>query len=251
MFARIRTVFTSLVCLTALLVCGCGGGGGTTGGSDPTIYFINASADAGGVDWLLNGIVRGLNFVYLQSSPNFQTIPYISDANGAYDVITRENSTGNELDAENRVFEKNTHTVMVTMGLKNPAPGESLKRLRTQGFAVDRTAPNGNKARLYVVHAFVREVGQATPSIIFQNAGDNPQFFTGGIQFGNAQMIVVDSGTMDWWAKREDASGDVVYASATTTLDPGSVYVVMVAGIENDPLPANLPSLTFIKIPTD
>lgn len=250
MFARLRTVLVTLFCATALLLCGCGGGGGTSSGTDPTVYFINSSADAGGLDFLLNGIVRALNLDYKDSSTSFTTIPYIADEDGAYDMVTRENATGDDLDAENRVFNKNSHYVIVAMGLKDFDPSETLKRIRSVGIPVDRTPPNGNKARLYIVHAFVRELGQATPAIIFQNAGDNPQFFTGAINFGAFTSLTVDSGTMDWWAKREDASGDVVYASATVNLDPGSVYMVLVTGIENDIDPDKQPSLEFIKIPT-
>ncbi len=250
MFSWLRTTVTLFACMTVVLLAGCGGGGGTGSGSNPTVYFINASADAGLVDLLLNAIFQETAVDYLGTSADFAEIPYISDASGGYDLIVQENGTGTDLDAENRAFERETHSVIITLGLKNFVTGEELKRLRTIVLSLDRKPPTGNKARLYVVHAFVRETGQATPTIRFQNAGDNPQFSTEPIDFGSADLLVVDSGTMDWWAKRDDATGDVVYAEATVTLDPTSVYVVLVSGIENHIDVDKQPKLTFIKLTT-
>ncbi len=236
--------------MTVFLLAGCGGGGGTSSGSNPTVYFVNASADAGLIDFLLNALFQETALDYLDTSTDFASIPFISDASGGYDMIIQENGTGTDLDAENRVFQKETHSVIVALGLKTVAVGEELKRIRPITMSVDRHPPTGNKARLYIVHAFVRELGQATPQIKFQNAGNNPQFFTNGIEFGSAALLIVDSGTMDWWAKREDATADVIYAQATVTLDPSSVYVVLVSGIENDINPDRQPKLTFIKLTT-
>lgn len=250
MFARLRTLLTLFACLAVFALPGCGGqGGSSSGGADPTVFFIDASPDAGGLDYVMNAIVRALNLDYLEASTGFTSVPFISDANGGYDVITRENGTNTELDAQNVVLNKSTHTVFVTVGLKNYIVGEELKRLRTFGVNVDRKAPNGNKARLYIVHGFIREVGQATPAIKFQNAGDNPQFFSQAINFGTSAAMLVDSGTADWWAKRDDATADVVYASATLTLDPGKIYIVLVSGIENELAPID-PQITLIEIPS-
>lgn len=250
MFSLLRASVTLLACTTVLALSGCGGGGGTGSGSDPNVYFVDASTDAGLVDFLLNGIPKELALDYLDTSTDFMSIPFISDDSGAYDMVLRENGPGLELDAENRLFNKDTHTLTLAIGLKNFVLGEETKRIRMISFEIDREAPTGNKARLYIVHAFVREVGQATPAIKFQNAGDNPQFFTSDIEFGQASVLTVDSGTMDWWAKRADATGDVVYASATQLLDPSSVYLVLVSGVENDPDVNKQPKLTFIKLST-
>jgi hypothetical protein len=251
MLAWLRILPALLACLACVLVVGCGGTGGGQPGEDPAVYFINASADAGELDFLMNEIIRAAALDYLENSPDFTTVPFVSDANGGYDVVTQQTATSTVVDAQNGVLNHDSDNVFIGLGLVNFAPGENLKRFRTIIRDVNRTAPTGNKARLYIVHAFVREVGQATPAIRFQNAGDNPQFFTGGIEFGETTELLVDSGTMDWWAKRNDASADVIYAMATVTLDPASVYIVLVSGIENDPNPLLLPKLTFLKIPTD
>jgi hypothetical protein len=251
MLAWLRTLPALLACAACGLLVGCGGSGGGQPGEDPNVYFINASADAGEIDFLLNTIIRAAALDYLENTPDFISVPFISDDNGGYDLITQQTATSTVIDAQNGVLDHDTDNVLIGLGLVNFAPGENLKRFRTIILQANRTAPTGNKARLYIVHAFVREVGQATPAIRFQNAGDNPQFFTSGIEFGASTDLLVDSGTMDWWAKRDDANADVIYASATVTLDPASVYIVLVSGIENHANPLLLPKLTFLKIPTD
>ena len=83
---------------------------------------------------------------------DFETIPFISDADGAYDVIIRDNVTSEEYDAENRVFGESTHSAIITVGIQGFVVGEEIKRLRIVVVGIDRTAPNGSKARLYIVH---------------------------------------------------------------------------------------------------
>ena len=235
-------------CALSVLTAGCGGGGGGLTGEDPTLFYVNASPDSPALDFMLNDVVRGLDFGYLETAPDFEQIAFISDADGAYDLITRDNVTGEEYDAENRVFALTTDSAVVALGLQGFVAGEEIKRLRSIVVDIDRTAPTGNKARLYVVHAFVREAGFSTPQILFQNAGDNPQFATAGIEFASSASLTVDSGTMDWVAKREDADSPVIYAEKTETLDPGGLYLVLVSGVENDLDPAKQPKLTFIKL---
>ncbi|MCH8980086.1 MAG: hypothetical protein IH945_12715 [Armatimonadetes bacterium] len=238
-------------CALAVLTAGCGGGGGGLAGESPTVFLVNASPDSTGLDFVLNESVQGLDFQYMETAPDFELIPFIGDVDGAYDLITRDNVTGEEYAAVNQVFDLSTHSAVIAVGLQGFVVGEEMKRLQSIVVGIDRTAPNGNKARLYIVHAFVRETGFSTPQIIFQNAGDNPQFATSGIEFASTASLTVDSGTMDWVAKREDADSPVVYAQSTETLDPAGLYLVLVSGIENDADPAKQPKLTFIKLTTE
>ena len=249
MFGRFRTLAV-VACAFGVLFAGCGGSGGTSSAVKPTMLFINASADTTALDLWLNETILASNFQYLEANADFTPFEFISDDDGAYDVVTQDTNTEEVFDSQNRVFELDTDTIIVSVGLQNFGT-EFLKRLQSVFINVNRTAPNGNKARLYVVHALVREAGFTTPQVIFQNPGDNPQFSTGGIDYGSAKDITVDSGPSDWEARRQDADGDVIYATQSTTLDPGSVYLVMVSGIENDADPNKQPKITFIKLTTE
>lgn len=249
MFRRYKSSAVAGLALSCLLI-GCGGSGGIDVATYPTMLFVNASADTTGLDLWLNETALAADFQYLESNADFTAFEFISDDNGAYDVITQDTVTFEVYDAQNLVFPRDTDTVIVTTGLQNFGT-EFLKRLQSVYVEIDRTAPNGNKARLYVVHAFVREAGFATPAIKFQNPGDNPQFITASIDYANSESITVDSGTMDWTAVRSDSNGTVVYASKTQNLAAGGIYLVLVSGIENDATPAKQPAITFIELTSD
>ena len=229
---------------------GCGGGGGTMLGDDPQSLFVNASPDSDVLDFWLNETLFGDALTYLEATTDFVSFEFISDDEGAYDVVISDPGTGFEYDSQNRVFRRDTHTIIVSVGLKIFVPGEEIKRLQHTVLIVDRVAPLGNKARFYIVHGFTREVGKQTPAISFQNPGDNPQYRAANIEFAGAAVLTVDSGNMDWVARREDAGPDTVFATINQTVDPGGVYLVLVSGIENDADPAKLPKITFIPLST-
>lgn len=242
------SVGLGMAAFAATGLVGCGGGGGTMLGDDPTSLFVNASPDSDTLDFWLNETLFGDALTYLETTPDFVSFEFISDDDGAYDVIISDPNTGFEYDSQNRVFPRDTHSIVLSIGLKNFVAGEEIKRLQHTILIIDRVAPLGNKARLYILHGFIREVGKQTPAISFQNPGDNPQYRAAGIEFAGASLLTVDSGTMDWVARRDDAGPDTIYASITQTVDPGGVYLVLVSGIENDPDSAKLPKITFIQL---
>ncbi len=248
----VKRVLASLVALSATLgacmLSGCGGASNVSDLPDPTIMFLNASPDAGNVDFLLNENVAASGLGYLLTSPGFASTNYISDVDGGYDLTLRDSGGAGEYDREYVVFARNTHTVAVAIGLKNVADGIVDKKLRHVRIAVDRTAPNGNKVRLIVLHAFSRANGYQTPNIKFQTPGNNPIFKVEDIAFGASKVITVDSGAFTWQAMRQDADADVVYASTTATLEPNKIYVALVSGIEGA-ADASAPKITFVPLP--
>ena len=229
---------------------GCGGGGGTMLGDDPQSLFVNASPDSDVLDFWLNETLFGDALTYLEATPDFVSFEFISDDEGAYDVVISDPGTGFEYDSQNRVFRRDSHTIIVSVGLKNFVTGEEIKRLQHNVLIIDRVAPQGSKARLYIVHGFIRELGKQTPEISFQNPGANPQYRSSGIEFSTAALLTVDSGTMDWVARRDDAGPDTIFAAINQTVDPGGVYLVLISGIENDADPARQPKITFIQLST-
>ena len=241
----------SSVCVIAAMafaLFGCGGSGGTTSQSDPTFFFVNSSPDSGSLHFLLNDVLKGDSVPYLGDTTDFEEVEFIEDADGGYTALIENTTTGFEYDAENLVLPKDSHSVFMALGLEDFGT-EFEKRLRLFRIPVDRDAPIGNKVRLYIVHAFSRKAGLQTPHIAFQNPGDNPQYRAGNIPFGKASEMLIDSGPSDWIARREDTTADVIYATKNVNLPPGSVYLVLVTGIE-DEVGAAEPQIVFLQLST-
>jgi hypothetical protein len=229
-----------LAALTIAAMVGCGGGGG--GGSSvpkPTIKFLNASPDSTALTFLMNDDVRASGLAYLESSPTFVTI----DPND-YDMFVREDGSPEDLDAITATLGADKDFVATAIGLENFGT-ENLKRIRIVPIEVDMTAPNGSKARLYILHTFNRQVGFDTPAIDFQSPGDNPQYKVTGINFAGAATLTVDSGSQTFEARR--AGTENVYATATQALDAGGIYIVLFTGIEGQ-VGTQAPQLVFVKL---
>ena len=224
--------------LVALFLVGCGGSGGP-GLPDPVVRVINASPDTTALDFLVDDATIGSAIVPLGSSPDFTVVDP-----GDRDLVLLENGTTTELVAEVQTFAKDGDYIAVALGLK-VFDTEDLKRLRALLFQVDRTVPNGNKARLYVVHAYNRAAGFLTPNIDFQTRGDNPLFQIANMPFGNNASLTVDSGAQTYEARRAGTTS--VLASTSTTLVAGKIYVCIVGGIEGAASPQE-PRITFIEI---
>lgn len=224
----------------ALILVGCGGAGSSSL-PDPMVRVINASPDSTALDFLVDDDTVGSAIVPLGSSADFAAVEP-----GERDVVLLENGTTIELVAEVQTFAKDQNFLIVALGLESFGT-EDLKRLRALTFQVDRSIPNGNKARLYVIHAYNRKVGFLTPNIDFQTPGDNPLFQIPNMAFGSQTSILVDSGAVTYEARRAGTTS--VLASTTTTLAAGKIYACIVGGIE-DAAPPQDPQITFIEIAT-
>ena len=218
---------------------GCGGGGDSSRLPNPTVRFINGSPDSAALNFFIDDEVKGLAVPYLGSSPGFSSF-----SSGERDVRLIENGAVEELSSEAFTFGLDRHYVSVAAGLVNYGT-ENLKRVRSLTFEVDRTLPNGNKARIYVVHAYHRTAGLETPAIDFQSPGDNPLFRLQDIAFAGQKSMIVDSGTQTFEVRR--AGTENVLVSASTALNAGGIYVALVSGIEDAP-GAQAPSLTFLEL---
>ena len=126
MFSWLRTSATLLACTTLLALGGCGGGGGTGSGSDPTVYFVDASTDAGLIDFLLNEVFQETAMDYLDTSTDFSAIPFISDASGAVSQARRD-----------RVFGPPARCMLdiAIARLRPPGPPESVRPARSNPSA--------------------------------------------------------------------------------------------------------------------
>lgn len=245
-----RTGLLFAAALLCGLFVGCGGSGSSDEAKDPTVYAFNASPDGGSLNFLLNEVAFASNLGYLGRSTDFSSVEFVSEDDGGYDLAITTAGGDEEFDRRVVNYEEDKHYLTLAVGLRNFAPGEELKRLRVVDFDVMRDAPIGNKSQLLIVHAMMRGPGLETPPITFQNPGMNPQFVASGIDFAAGRSLLVDSGATSWIAKRSDVDGETIYASRDITLDPASIYLVVVVGIEGDANPARQPQLIFQKLTT-
>lgn len=234
-------IFASL-----LLVGGCGGGGASSN-TKPHVLFINASADAGAVDFRLDDDAQATNLSYAVSNGAFADIDYRGPEVDGWDVSLHINASGTEIDREAIIFGQDVDNIIIAHGIRNFGT-EQLKRLRFSNFAVDLTRPNGNKAKLIVFHGFELEAGSDTPQVTFKTPGDNALFTTPAIDPGSNSVLNTDSGNLTFEARRSGTQG--IYTTVTKNLKAGGVYLVLISGIENDPTPANDITIRFIELPS-
>jgi len=234
-----------LFALAAVALWGCGGSSGGDSGprvERPEVRFVNASADTSGLDFRVDDetVVSALDFG--GSTPNFQQF----DAD-SYDVTIRD--AGQEEDAWAEVFnlESDQNYVIASFGLRRFGE-DAFKRLRVTAIPVDRSVPNGNKARLIILNSFNRAPEFQNVLIDFQNPGTNPQFSARDIGFGGTSTLLVDSGEQTFEARQSGA--EQVFASESVTLESGKVYFVVVGGTEGE-TGNQAPDLNFIELQTE
>ncbi len=242
--------------LGALALFGCGGGGnggGSSSDSKPRVAYVNASSDAGGLDFLLNRATEASALPY-GTATDFATVSAKD-----YDVSIRPNGSSETIWSEAHTFDAGANAVdnvVIALGLRTPPSDttqtppvvENDKRLVLSFATVDRNLPVGNRARLLIVHALVRKAGFGTPAIDFRNPGNTPAVEVTGIGFGGTIVKDVDSGSQTFEARQSGTEQDFVN-SKTFTLTAGGVYVALVSGVEGGTGSA-APDIRLIPIPT-
>lgn len=221
---------------------GCGGVGVGGGPPNPTIGFFNASPDSPNIDFFIDSALIGGNNAFLTGTTIQNT-----EATDR-DLSALESGTTNEIDVIFATLNKDKHFLVALLGLVN-FNGENLKRARLTAIEINRDAPVGNKAKLYVFHGYNREFGFDTPNIDFQNPGDNPQFKAANIPPGLAQLILVDSGNVDYEVRRT-GTDQVLIAATNLLLEAGKIYAVYVVGVENGTVNL-MPQIRAVEIPPE
>lgn len=214
--------------IAVIIGCGGGSGGGSTSLPDPLVKAINASSDSTALDVVLNETVIANNLGYLQAVAGYSTV-----APGDYDVLSMEDGVPETQTAEAFVFSSDRSYLVVASGLASVANPDLEKRLRTTIIQVDRNAPNGNKARLVIFHAYNRAVGLQTPNLDFQNPGNTPQFAVKDIGFAGGSIRDIDSGMQTFVARRSETEFEVT-PQVTFDFLPGKIYIAIIAGQEDD-----------------
>lgn len=222
---RPRLAFLPALALM-LLAVGCGGGGSSTDTSHQPVYrLVNASPDTPSLDIYVNAKKRGNAIPYLGSTPDFQ-----KEKPDLYDFSFRPTGATEDAWSEAVQLQNDQAKIVFGFGLSNFGD-EYFKRLRMGVVDVDRNAPNGSKAHLYVANAFNRQPGFDNVGVDFRNPGDNPQYKVESIGPGTAKDIVIDSGTQTFELKLTGV--EQVNATKTLTFEAGKIYLVLLAGNEN------------------
>lgn len=239
------------LCLLAIigalfLLFGCGGSGGSSD-TRPTVLFINASADAGDLDFRLDDSAFATGLAYTVTNASLSAIDYKGPDVDGWDVSLHTNPGNAEIDRQAIVFNRDTDNLVIAHGILNFPAGEPLKRLRFNTFTFDRKSPNGNKAKLIVYHALELGTGLTTPQIVFKSPGQNSLYTTPAIDPGGNAVITVDSGSQTFDVQRQGTDG--VFVTVTQNLKAGAVYLVLVSGIDQDPNPDRQAKVTFIELP--
>ncbi len=232
--------------LGALALFGCGGGGGGSSTKPARVAYVNASPDAGNLDFLLDSDTKA-------SAVSFGTATAFANVKPAdYDASILATGNPEILWSEAKTFTANSDNLVVAVGLANPDTSQDTeqdKRILFTFAGIDRSVPTGNRARLIIVHAFVRQVGFGTPAIDFKGPGDNPVVGadSANIAFGGTRTIVVDSGAQTFQIRQNGT--DQVFMEGTFTLAPSSVYLALVSGFEGT-AGATAPAIRLIPLPT-
>ncbi|MCC7229158.1 MAG: DUF4397 domain-containing protein [Fimbriimonadaceae bacterium] len=228
-----------LLLVVAFSLSACGGGGGGQSINKPRLRYVNASPDVNPLSFLIDGSIKTTGIAYLGISPAF-----VDEDAKEYDMAVREDGELSDLDSVVTGFENEKEYLVCVAGLKNFG-SEFVKRLRLVTPQIDLTAPNGNKSRIYVFHAFLRSSGLDTPNIDLRNPGDNPQYKVENIAFASTGNLTIDSSTQTFVARRNDSES--VYATQTFTFAPGGIYLAIVAGVEGQ-VGVQAPKIEFIKL---
>ena len=243
---RLTQGLLGTVVVLSVFAAGCGGttASGSTG-KDPEVIVVNASPDADPLAYFFNDDQYGGDLASKMVSALFM-LPPLDPSAGGYDVSLEDPDRFNQWDIQQLTFAKDSSTILAAVGLRDPG-SEPLKRLRFVSITPNRVAPIGNRCRLIILHAFLRQAGFGTPKLALQNDTDNPTFQSSSVSFGDSTVLEVDSGTYSganhWLAK--DPDNDQIYIdNPGVTLKPATIYLVLISGLEG----AN-PTITFKEIP--
>jgi hypothetical protein len=232
---------------TTLLV-GCGGGGSGSGLPDPIIRFVNASPDSNPQDFFIELVNKAPGITFISASAEVTT------KKGDKDISVQDATDQTVLDSVAFNFAEDKKYIGMTVGLQNYGV-ETLKRLRLLAFEYDKNPPNGSKARLLVVHGFLRAPGFDTPNIDFQGGAvgsydpNNPQYSVTDVAFGAAAPteLEVDSGVALIFQARRTETENVYAADPSFTFDGGGIYLAIVTGVEGA-VGIQAPQVKYIKI---
>lgn len=238
-------IISGLVAIAVVFGCG-GSNTNPLQAPDPLAAFINASPDGTALDAFLNEIQLANNVAYLSSSPRSGAVTtFRSVEPGEYDVRVEPDGAPENGDVAVQNLNRDTSSLVVAAGLVDPM-GDFNKRLQSFTFQVDRSKPNGEKARLIIFHGWIASAGFDTPAIDFRNPEDNPLTNVQNIEFGGNNTALIDSGNQTFVARINGSEFEIT-PHATFNFGAGKIYAAVVCGIE-DETGAKSPRIVFQEL---
>ncbi|MBS1705948.1 MAG: DUF4397 domain-containing protein [Armatimonadetes bacterium] len=246
--------------LALLIIAGCGGSGTSNPAdqlADPTVRFFNASPDTTGLKFFYNNEQLASNLNYFESTPDFQSVDFVLEEDGAIDFSVSDAGTGEELQRDNQVFNRDTHTLIVAIGKQNPGL-EFAKGLQQLLIPVDRRPVQG-KSRLYILNALVQGQDIENRPITFRTVdpadpltNNTALFSKSNLEYGafnaNASVLDIDSGTRTFQARASDVDAVVVFAQKTFVFESGKIYFALVGGQMDATATDRQPKIEFFPL---
>ena len=218
-------------------VLGCGGSGGSQ--PDPNYRFVNFCTDAN-LDMLIDDTTEYTNVAFLDGTTLFK-----STESKLEDFSIEETGSTVLIDSQAQVMSHSTDNLVIAIGLKNFGT-ENEKRLRFIFQEVNRTMPNGSKARVYAINTFNRNVGNQNFGVTFKNPGTVSTINFNPVNFGEVTVQEIDAGPTTLVAQRVSTETEV--ATVTKTFEAGKIYLMALTGTESG-TGAQAPAINFIEIP--
>lgn len=227
--------------------CGGGGGGGNVGPQKPRLFYVNASPDAGSLDFYVDDSRLATSIGYLGKSPAYRRTDAV-----LRDLAITPAGSQEQLVAETFTFANDTYYALVAYGLRSFG-SEDRKRLQQAEITFDPAPPAaGDTARIIVINAFLRPAGLDTPAIDFRSPGDNPQINVSNVAFGASSAVEVDSVPQQFVVRRNGTEKQYVPPTVGQTIrftpQRGRVYLAIVTGIEGQ-TGSSVPQVSFVELP--
>lgn len=243
MTSALKLRFGTTIALAAALFVlpGCGGGGQTL---KPWFYrFTNAIPNVTGLDLYRDKVLVDANRAFLSSSDytemNIDEPSFFFDCNEA--------STSNVIDSIVLDRQDNKSFHIIAIGTNAPGGGNPQPFARMIPVEITRSTPSGN-ARVIVVHAFQKGVGEQTPNVDIVRSGQIAPIIE-DLEFGRSAVRTLTPGTYDFTIRQAGLLKGDIFTKSGVVLEAGKIYLFLLKGVEGSLSPFN-PDIKIIEEPT-
>lgn len=218
-----KGILLTAAAVSIFAILGCGG----AGRRDTRFFYrlTNAVTDVSGVDFRVDKNVTNSNVQFGDST----TFVEVNDTEPLIFFDILEAGTNNDIDSI--VVEKQSLQSVHLFGLGVFNPGSLQPQARLVPVIVNRDQPQGNNARIVLVHGYVRAAGTQTPNIDFVRSGRISPVVE-DLAFGASSTFNLAAGTYDFEVRIADLMTGVLFTRTGVTIQAGKIYVFLLQGLE-------------------